>query len=60
MGSVHITEIIMVPCCLLHIPQVFSYKKNNQSLPETNWKVIAIFAFNSTLIDKYITDKNEH
>lgn len=53
MGSVHITEIIMVPCCLLHIPQVFSNKKNNQSLPETNWKVIAIFAFNSTLIDKY-------
>lgn len=27
MGSVHITEIIMVPCCLLHIPQVFSNKK---------------------------------
>lgn len=27
MGSVHITEIIMVWRCLLHIPQVFSNKK---------------------------------
>lgn len=27
MGSVHITEIIMVCRCLLHIPQVFSNKK---------------------------------